>query len=736
MLMKKHKYLFLIGLTALCSCVHPDVDTDFFDDSGKGIITFRASISNNHTGKETTRAVKQNFNVGDHLLMFMEKSGNPAQPFSKAIFEYNEDGTLTTNPPVVFPIDSKIDIYSFYPADFWEGESLLEGGNVSPAYTSVSTDQTSESATVMPDVLYAASKQQSVQADPINLVYNHIWAKISIRLNPATTADVFAINIVGTKTAVQYHFSHDEGLVAEATGEPQSIAVDVTKDGYAEALVCPQTVAKGSKLIEFRSSKGSVYFTVKDKDLVLQAGREYRFDVTVSDQVEVNPSDIQATIYTDQTYGRLTRNLFYDIKGGASVTDATAKLFYGEEKMNGIRIPIYGNYDDQGNIIGHPAQGEVIESDYSNVIASIEKAREFNPDILVFASKKLNGKNSFPKWVRNQSGNTYTGVNDARYAEMLMDFLRFMKNKGIEVDVLGIDNEPDFNEGGITAGKFKNIVSILKNQITKEGLKMPKFIGPERYNPQSYAAGNFLYDLFNKYGSINSLDIYGTHYYPRHHYYSMNKKLKEEFSAIEANGKEFWATEPHWDNDDLAKADPLGHARMAICTLWDQTDLGLDAFMWWGYPTGYKDLRANLMHDISTTIYGSQPIRMDDHDGVELLGNMDYTGKWTEGRQKPNNDPIFDERLHTRAFIRNGNEVNVYFINVRYKEDLTKGTSYDDYLVKIDGSVIDGDITYKQWTDTTPVFGIIGKTERVNENMFTIDLPLRSITKITFKIKN
>lgn len=566
------------------------------------------------------------------------------------------------------------------------------------------------------------------------MAYFHVFAKISVKLNPSSTAQVSAINIVGTKTGVSYRFSKKEGLKAVAQGDINPIAIDVKNDGYAEAFVCPQTISQGSNLIEFQTQSGPLYLTVQDSDLTLQAGKNYKFHVMVDKGVEVNPEDIKANIYTAQTYGRLTKNLFYDIKGGATVTETTAELLYGEEKMNGIRIPIYGNYDDNGNIIGHPSKGTVKEEDYSAVLTSVENAKRYNPDIKIFASKKLNGKNSFPKWTRNQSGNGYTGVNDANYAGMLMDFLRFMKGKGIEVDVLGIDNEPDFNEGQITASKFKNIVGILKTEISEEGLRMPQFIGPERYNPQTYASGSFLYDLFNENDGESSLDIYGTHYYPRHHYYSMNKNLKDEFAAIAEKGKEFWATEPHWDNDDIAKADPMGHARMAICTLWDQTDLGMDAFMWWGYPTGYIDLRANLMHDISTTIYGSQPIRMEDHDGVELMDNKDHTGKWTEGRQKPNNDPVFDERLHTRAFIKNGNEVNVYFINVRYNEDISEGVSYDDYLVKLDAA-IDGEVSYKQWTDNTPVSGVTGKATKINNDMFSVDLPLRSITKVTFKIK-
>ena len=441
--------------------------------------------------------------------------------------------------------------------------------------------------------------------------------------------------------------------------------------------------------------------------------------------------DPQATIYTGNLYGRLTKYFFFDIKDGGNVTADKAKKFYQTEEMNGIRVPIYGNYKD-GKLLGHPAAGEVIADDYAKVISSIQNARQYNPNLLVFASKKLNGSESFPKWVMDSNG-----VNVDKYVGMLIDYLKFMKSRGIEVDVLGIDNEYNFNEGNITANRYYNIVNLLKTKITEEQLKMPRFIGPERYNPQGFTSGNWLYNLFDLDKQGATIDIYGTHYYPRHHYFSMNKALKTEFNAINNKNMEFWATEPHWDNEELAKEDPLGCARMAICALWDQTDLGMDGFMWWAYPYDENDLRSVLMHDISNAIYNSQPIKMIDHDGEELLGTKDYSGKWTDSRQKPNNDPIFDQRLHTRAFIKKGNIVNVYLLNVRYKVDvnLGQGSSLKDYLIKVSDSQIDGDVEMMQWTDNTSVQGSKGKAKKISDEMISVDLPLRSITRLTFKIK-
>lgn len=57
----------------------------------------------------------------------------------------------------------------------------------------------------------------------------------------------------------------------------------------------------------------------------------------------------------------------------------------------------------------------------------------------------MNAKESFPDWVKDSNG-----VIPEQYAIMLADFLSYMKEKNIIIDVLGIDNEENFNEGKIT----------------------------------------------------------------------------------------------------------------------------------------------------------------------------------------------------------------------------------------------------------------------------------------------
>ena len=442
------------------------------------------------------------------------------------------------------------------------------------------------------------------------------------------------------------------------------------------------------------------------QQFVLRCGNQQRvFSAVLPDYVKTEEK-ADAVIYPDEPYGRVARYFFFDLKGsaGALTNEQKASLLFGTDGMNGVRIPIYGDAKNGG----HTAEGVVGDGIYDKVLSSIANARKYRGtrEFYVMASKKLDGKTSFPEWVMD--GNR--GIDPEKYAVMLMDYLRYMKAQGVEVDVLGIDNETNFNEGGITPEKFAEVVDIVRETAGAEGLKVPQMIGPERYNPELDFSKSWINTLFAS-GLGDRLDIYGTHYYPKHHKTGYFNALTAEFECAQSDRKrEFWATEPHWDNDDEAKADMLYHAEQALCAMFDQTDLGLDAFMWWAYPAD-ATLRGQLMRAYSLALYGSQPIRMTDHDGEDTM---------TRGL------------LQTRAYIRSDGEVNVFLINMCARTGKAGAKSYEDYLFEISGTGISGKVNVLQWTDDTPDSGTSFVVSPEESDRFRLDIPARSITKLTF----
>ena len=394
-----------------------------------------------------------------------------------------------------------------------------------------------------------------------------------------------------------------------------------------------------------------------------------------------------AVIYPEKYIGNKVEHFYFDVKNGADKVHSTsfANDLYITDDMNGIRIPIYGNESHPA----HPSAGVVIDSYYTSILKSIEFAStaRTGKDFFIFASKKLDGQNSFPAWTKNTNGVIVT-----EYVKLLTDFLLYMKGKGIEIDYLGIQNEEEYNEGNITPAKHKAIVDSLRNITARNGLKMPKIVGYEGFGPNK---NNWVRDLKNA-GWLDRMDVYGTHYYPNLRPYS---KLITDLSFI--GNTPYWSTEPHWDGK--AEVDDWKEAEEAICALWDQLDAGMSGIMWWAYKRS-GSLRGNLMRTFTVPLKDATLIDMIDIDG---------RGTNTYGK------------LQTRA-VREDNTITVWAVNNHAT------TSYQDYGFKLYQGALVGNVSYRRWIKGQTIDGTTGNATVEGNNIFRISIPAQSIFSFTF----
>ncbi|WP_372774713.1 T9SS type A sorting domain-containing protein [Mangrovibacterium sp.] len=394
-----------------------------------------------------------------------------------------------------------------------------------------------------------------------------------------------------------------------------------------------------------------------------------------------------AIIYPEEK-GTLIDAFFYDLKqwAGAVNSESKANDLFVTDGMNGVRISIYGNNSKPA----HPSAGVVVESEYTGLISSINLAKTTRgtSGLTIFASKKLEGQDSFPDWVKDEDG-----IIPEQYATLLADFIRYMNSKGIEIDVLGIDNERVYNEGNMTPQKHKETVDFLKAFSVSDQFTMPLIIGHEDYGPNK----NDWMKTLSENDWLDRIDLYGTHYYPQ---YRPKSKLITDLSY--AGDKPFWSTEPHWDNK--SEQDQLAIAEQAMCALWDQTDLGMSGVMWWNYEL--TSHRGYMMRNATVPLLDSQPIDMDDIDGrdISTLG-----------------------KLQTRAF-RKGDQITVYAIN------MSETLDYPNYGFNLNSGTINGTVAFKQWTDESATIGNSGSANLISDTKFELNLPARSITSFTFNL--
>jgi len=441
----------------------------------------------------------------------------------------------------------------------------------------------------------------------------------------------------------------------------------------------------------------------------LHSGGGYQdYTVTLPDFQE-RTYESQATISPLETFGVETKYHMIDLNANPSqLISEAAYTAYGQGGMNGIRFPLYcGDYYG-----GHPEPGVVVESVYEKPLQSLENAKNSyygSEPFLIFVGIKCmtSDKNEYyPDWVSSESDYIKPGM----YAQMIVDFIEFMDQKGYEIYGVAIDKE------GVRMGvdDFKESVDSIRAMTARLGYLVPKIVAPELWKPNGNTSSGYMNTLYSK-GYEARYDIFGNHYYPKHHSLSVFTNLEYEYNLAQTDkARPYWATEPHWDGDAV-----LWVTEDVFSAMFVQTDLGMEAFMWWSYPlTGSSNVKGPIMRAYSDAILRSTPIRMLDHDGEEVF---------TKGK------------LQTRAYLRD-NEVNVFLINVvNPDEEGLEAISYEDYAVGIlDGYSVDGKVLVRQWRegteDDTSFEGEVRKIDPVSDNQFLIDIPSGSFTQLTFNI--
>ncbi len=393
-------------------------------------------------------------------------------------------------------------------------------------------------------------------------------------------------------------------------------------------------------------------------------------------------------IFPDQK-GVQINHFFYDLKSPSAprkfVSNGWANTLLEDYGFDGVRTSIYGN----GKKPAHPEPGVVIEQYYQNETRALKLAREINPDVIIFASKKLDNTDSFPAWTKN-----FNGVIPEQYALLLIDYLEYMKREGLEVDVLGIDNERRFNEGDIMPVAHHAIVEELRRLTKERGLKMPRIIGHE-----DFAMGRDMWMWLYEENAYDSMDIFGGHYYPEWRHL---ERLKSDLKY--AGEREKWHTELHWDSKP--DNDPLLLAVKAYLALWDCTDNGMNGFMWWDLNPLNGRIRNHLMHAVTVPLVNAWPVAVTDPDGSETVDV---------------------NQLHTRAFLQGGT-LTVYALN------LDPSRQWNGLSFRLDSGRIAGQVRMRQWSDGCPPEGNSSELTPLSSRSYTADLGPRTITRFQFDI--
>ncbi len=385
----------------------------------------------------------------------------------------------------------------------------------------------------------------------------------------------------------------------------------------------------------------------------------------------------------------------YDIKQGGrseAMTPELAQEIFVDTGMNMLRIAVRAKE-------GHPARGvsEIVKNAYKHDLAAIAIVRAARPDVKIFASLKLLADETFPGWV--ESGGK---VNADDYATLLQNYLAYMNQKNVTIDVLGIDCEQRFNKGGINPAKYNAIVSKVRSYAQANGLKVPDFVGAEDYGP-SYDIP-WLKNLAQTADGFKNVDHVGVHLYSKHR----DAAYADSIHALAQldHGKGLWDTEFHW-NDLDENGTTFKDVKPGMLLAMDHFDAGFHSMTWWAFqPRSMGIKSAHIMSELVQTTIGAKVLPTNDMDGVNNTMN----------------------KFNSRAFKNGPKQVTLWVANY--------GNGQPDQKTEV-GSQDVASASFVRWSSTSPIAGVKGeaKVKKKKPNTFEMDFPADTITRVTVLLK-
>lgn len=165
--------------------------------------------------------------------------------------------------------------------------------------------------------------------------------------------------------------------------------------------------------------------------------------------------------------------------------------------------------------------------------------------------------------------------NYGAYAQHLNDFGTYMKNQGVDLYSISVQNEPDYSKEwtGWTSDETTDFIANYGDKITSTRL-----MSPESFQ---YTNKDYYSKILNNSKAMANCDLFGTHMYG-------TQRSQMDFPALENSGKEIWMTEVYVPNSDADSANRWPESLQVSENIHNAMVVGnMSAYTWWYIRRSY-----------------------------------------------------------------------------------------------------------------------------------------------------
>lgn len=175
--------------------------------------------------------------------------------------------------------------------------------------------------------------------------------------------------------------------------------------------------------------------------------------------------------------------------------------------------------------------------------------------------------------------------NYAAYAQHLNDFGTYMKNNGVDLYAISVQNEPDYASEWTywSTDETTDFIANYGDQITSTRLMSPESFqyAPENASWVADGGKTFYRKILNNQKAMENCDLFGTHFYG-------TQRSWMDFPDLENCGKEIWMTEVYVPNSDADSANRYPEALQVAENIHNGLVVGnMSAYVWWYIRRSY-----------------------------------------------------------------------------------------------------------------------------------------------------
>jgi len=181
--------------------------------------------------------------------------------------------------------------------------------------------------------------------------------------------------------------------------------------------------------------------------------------------------------------------------------------------------------------------------------------------------------------------------NYGAYAQHLNDFGTYMKNNGVDLYAISVQNEPDYAHEWTywSTDETTDFLANYGDKITSTRVMSPESFqyAPENASWVADGGKKFYTKILNNQKAWENCDLFGTHFYG-------TTRDWMNFPALENCGKEIWMTEVYVPNSDANSNERWPEALQVAENIHNGLVVGnMSAYVWWYIRRSYGPMNEN-----------------------------------------------------------------------------------------------------------------------------------------------